>query len=41
VLAATAFLQGLAVEDLPDAALLDEIDPDYQLVICVVARKAP
>jgi SAM-dependent methyltransferase len=40
VLAATAFLQGIAVEDLPDAALLDENDPDYQLVICVVARKA-
>ena len=39
VLAATAFLQGLAVEDLPDPALLDEHDPDYQLVITVVACK--
>jgi hypothetical protein len=40
VLAATAFLQGIAVEDLPDETLLDENDPDYQLVICIVARKA-
>jgi SAM-dependent methyltransferase len=40
VLAATAFLQGVAVEDLPDEKLLDEMDPDYQMVICVVARKA-
>jgi len=39
VLAATAFLQGVAVEDLPDARLLDEHDPDYQMVITVVARK--
>jgi len=39
VLAATAFLQGLAVEDLPDPALLDEHDPDYQLVITAVACK--
>jgi SAM-dependent methyltransferase len=41
VLAATAFLQGIAVEDLPDGALLDENDPDYQLLISIVARKAP
>jgi len=41
VLAATAYLQGVAVEDLPDESLLDECDPDYQLVICIVARKAP
>jgi len=39
VLAATAFLQGLAVEDLPDRALLDENDPDYQILITIVARK--
>lgn len=39
VLAATAFLQGVAVEDLPDPALLDEQDPDYQVVLTVVARK--
>jgi len=40
VLAATAFLQGIAVEDLPDPALLDDRDEDYQLVIAIVARKA-
>ena len=40
VLAATAFLQGIAVEDLPDPRLLDERDEDYQLVIAIVARKA-
>lgn len=40
VLAAAAFLQGVAVEDLPNPALLDERDPDYQMVITIVARKA-
>jgi SAM-dependent methyltransferase len=40
VMAACAFLQGLAVEDLPDASLLDENDADYQLLITVAARKA-
>jgi len=40
VMAATALLQGIAVEELPDQKLLDEMDPDYQLVICVFARKA-
>ncbi|CAN5822079.1 hypothetical protein BH10CHL1_BH10CHL1_05710 [soil metagenome] len=40
VLAATAFLQGLCVEDLPDAALLERADPDYQMLITLVARKA-
>jgi SAM-dependent methyltransferase len=39
-MAACAFLQGVAVEDLPDQALLDENDPDYQLIITIVARKA-
>jgi len=39
VLAAVAFLQGVTVEDLPDKSLLDKQDPDYQLVISVVARK--
>ncbi len=39
VLAATAFLQGLAVQDLPDPSVLDEIDPDYQLIITVLAHK--
>ena len=39
VLAATAFLQGVAVEDLPDRTLLDENDPDYQMLITIIARK--
>lgn len=39
VLAAVALLQGVAVEDLPNPALLDEQDPDYQVVITIVARK--
>ena len=39
VLAATAFLQGVSVEDLPDPTLLDYHDPDYQLLITLVARK--
>jgi len=41
VLAATAFLQGVSVEDLPDRALLDDNDPDYQLLISIIARKGP
>jgi len=40
VLAATAFLQGIACEDLPRADLLDQHDPDYQVLITIVARKA-
>jgi SAM-dependent methyltransferase len=40
VLAATAFLQGIVLEDLPDSALLDDNDPDYQLLLTLVARKA-
>jgi hypothetical protein len=39
VLAATAFLQGLAQEDLPDLSLLDVHDPEYPLIITLVARK--
>jgi SAM-dependent methyltransferase len=39
-LAATAFLQGLSVQDLPDPSLLDRTDPDYQLIVTVVATKA-
>ena len=38
-LAACAFLQGLAVEDLPDPGLLDRTDIDYQLLLTVTARK--
>ncbi len=40
VLAATAFLHGLAVEDLPDPGRLDVHDPDYQVVVTAVARRA-
>lgn len=40
VLAAISLLQGIAVEELPNPALLDERDPDYQLVVAVCARKA-
>ena len=39
VLSATAFLQGLAVEDFPDSKILDEQDADYQIVICIKAIK--
>lgn len=39
VLAACAILQGVAVEDIPNPALLDDNDPDYQVVITIVARK--
>jgi len=38
-LAACSFLQGLAVEDLPDGSLLDTRDPDYQMLLTIVARK--
>lgn len=41
VLAATAFLHGLAVEDLADRTVLDRLDPDYQVVVAAVVRKAP
>lgn len=39
VLAATAFLQGLAVDDLPDVSLLDKVDPNYQITIGIKAVK--
>lgn len=39
VLAAIALLQGVAVEDIPNPELLDEHDPDYQVLIAIVARK--
>jgi len=41
VLAATALLQGLAVEDLPESSLLDDEDPDYPVIITAVARRTP
>lgn len=36
---AMAFLQGLSVEDLPSKKMLEENDPDYQLVITIKAWK--
>jgi hypothetical protein len=39
VYAAKAFLDGLAVEDLPDAAALDTHDPDYPVTIGIRATK--
>jgi SAM-dependent methyltransferase len=39
VTAACAFLQGVAVEELPDRALLEVNDPNYQLIVTIVARK--
>ena len=39
LLAAKALLDGLAVEDLPDIKMLDEQDPDYQVIITVRAVK--
>lgn len=38
-LAACSLLQGVAVQDLPDRSLLDRRDPDYQVLLTVVARK--
>lgn len=39
LMSAKAFLDGFAVEDLLDRRLLDVSDPDYELIIGVVARK--
>ncbi|MDR2147155.1 MAG: class I SAM-dependent methyltransferase [Tannerella sp.] len=39
VLAAKAFLDGLAVEDLPESTLLDAVDKDYQITIGIKAVK--
>jgi SAM-dependent methyltransferase len=39
VAVATAFLQGLVVEDLKNESILDVNDPNYQLVITLVGRK--
>ncbi|GHV43968.1 hypothetical protein AGMMS49546_27100 [Spirochaetia bacterium] len=39
VLSTTAFLQGLAVEDLPDKKILDVKDDDYQITIGIRAIK--
>jgi hypothetical protein len=37
--ASLALLQGLALEDLPDVSLLEAADPDYQMLLTVVAQK--
>jgi len=39
VLASTALLQGIAVEDLPNKSLLNYQDEDYPVVISIIARK--
>jgi SAM-dependent methyltransferase len=39
VLAATAFLHGLAVEDVPDPSLLDRADPDYPVILAAAAER--
>lgn len=39
VLAAITFLQGLAIDDLPDVSVLDMKDPDYQITIGIKAIK--
>ena len=39
-LAATAFLQGLAIDDLPDTSLLDKKDLDYQITIGIKVLNA-
>jgi hypothetical protein len=36
--AATAFLQGIAVDDLPDRSILDTSDRDYPVTLGVIAR---
>ena len=39
IMAATAFIQGVALEDLPDVTLLDEMDSAYSICIGIRARK--
>jgi SAM-dependent methyltransferase len=39
VFAANAFLQGIAVEDIENVHILDEKDPDYQVIIGIKAIK--
>lgn len=38
-MAATAFIQGIAVEELPNSALLDEVDANYAICIGIVAKR--
>lgn len=37
--AATAFVQGLSVEDLPNITLLDSVESEYAINIGIVAHK--
>lgn len=37
LVATMALLQGLAVEDLPDASILDSVDDDYEVIVTVRA----
>jgi SAM-dependent methyltransferase len=39
-LAAQLILQGIVLEDLPDPAVVDPVDEDYQVIIGFVARKS-
>lgn len=39
VISATALLQGVALEDIPNISLLDKHDPHYQVINAVVAMK--
>lgn len=38
-MAATAFVQGVALEDLEDVKMLDEVDNDYQVVLGITCLK--
>lgn len=38
-LSATAFIQGLCTEDIPDKRILDQRDEDYQVLLGIVAKK--
>ena len=39
VISSIAFLQGISVEDMPAKKLLDQKDPNYQLIITIIAKK--
>ena len=38
-MAATAFIQGIAIEDLKAVDRLDDIDPEYAITVGIVAKK--
>ena len=33
------FMQGISFEELPDKNLINHVDPEYQMIVCAVARK--